>query len=328
MIVDCAVYSNGQRRPDRLALEDAFEAAREPGSFVWIGLFEPTAEELDGVRDEFALHDLAVQDAVRAHQRPKIEVYGGDLFVVLKTARYLDTTETVEFAEIQLFVGESYVVSVRHGKGSALADVRLELEAHPDRLRIGPMAVLYAVLDRVVDDYRPVIEGLDNDIDEIETAVFDPERPRRADPSRRIFKLKREVQDFNRNAGPLVEAVHRLADPNGSLPGWHPDLAPYFRDVEDHLHRIVAEIDNFSVLLSDALDANLAQVSIRQNDDMRRITALVALGAVPTVTGAVYGMNFEHMPELGWSLGYPLVMVLNLVACVALYLRFRRAGWL
>jgi len=326
VIVDCAVYDHGVRRPGRLRVEEALEAAREPGSFVWIGLHEPTPSEFDAVRHEFALHELAVEDAVKAHQRPKLEVYGSDLFVVLKTARYVDESETVEFAEIQLFVGEDYVVAVRHGAGSSLGSVRANLESDPEQLRLGPVAVLHAVIDRVVDDYEPVIAGLDNDIREIEAEVFDADRARRADPSRRIFKLKREVLDFHRHTKPLVEALERLQ--NGAVPHAPAHLQAYFRDVHDHLLRVVGEIENFRDLLSDALNANLAQVSVRQNDDMRRISAWVAVAAVPTVIGAIYGMNFRHMPELDWQLGYPGALAVTGLICLFLFSRFKKAGWL
>ena len=248
---------------------------------MWIGLHEPTPDEFEAVRLEFALHELAVEDAIAAHQRPKLEVYDDDLFVVLKTARYDDRSETVEFAELQLFVGASYVVSVRHGEASALADVRRNIEADLERIRCGPMAVLHAVIDHVVDDYAPVISGLDNDMAEIEDAVFATDRARGFDPSQRIFKLKREVLDFHRNIEPLLEPLCRLAA--GQLPGAHPELASYFRDVEDHLHRVVSAISHYRDLLSDVLDANLAQVTVRQNDDMRTISAWLAIGGFPTV---------------------------------------------
>ena len=326
MIVDCAVYDNGVRRAGVLELDQALDAAGERGSFTWIGLHEPSPTEFDAVRAEFGLHDLAVEDAVKAHQRPKLEVYGHDLFVVLKTARYLDASETVEFAEIQLFVGRNFVVAVRHGEASALADTRRFLEADPERLAHGPMAVLHAVMDRVVDDYLPVIAGLDNDVREIEVDVFSSSTAHRADPSQRIFKLKREVLDFHRHTKPLLEALERLHA--GRVPGTGETIEPYFRDVHDHLLRVVADIENFRDLLSDALNANLAQVSVRQNDDMRKISAAVAIGGVPTVVGAIYGMNFEHMPELNWRYGYPMVLVLCTVVCLLLYRRFKKSGWL
>ena len=326
MIVDCAVYTDGLRRPGRLEVSEALEAALEPDSFVWIGLHEPEPEEFKAVQEELHLHELAVEDALHAHQRPKLEVYDDDLFVVLKTARYDDAMESVEFSELQLFVGARYVVTVRHGRASALAQVRATIEKDLTRIRCGPMAVLHAVIDRVVDDYVPVVEGLDTDMAEIEDAVFDINRPRGFDPSQRIYKLKREVLDFLRNTEPLLDALSSLA--SGQLPGAHPELHSYFRDVEDHLTRVVTSIHHARELLSDALDANLAQVTTRQNDDMRTISAWVAIGGVPTVIGAIYGMNFEHMPELSWRFGYAIALVVMAVLCFGLYRRFKRIGWL
>jgi magnesium transporter len=217
-------------------------------------------------------------------------------------------------------------VSVRHGEASALAEVRRTVERDLARMRCGPMAVLHAVIDRVVDDYGPVIEGIDNDLAEIEAEVFDANRARGVDPSQRIFKLKREVLDLHRNTEPFLDPLNRLAA--GNLPGAHPELGTYFRDVEDHLNKVIASAAQFRVLLSDALDANLALVTTRQNDDMRTISAWVAIGGFPTVVGAVYGMNFEHMPELDWWLGYPIVMVAMIAVCLYLYRRFKRIGWL
>ena len=327
VIVDCAVYTDGKRRDGKLPLREALEASKEPDSFVWLGLHEPSHEEFESVRDEFDLHPLAVEDAVTAHQRPKLEVYDDDLFVVLKTARYDEPSETVEFAELQLFIGASYVVTVRHGKASALAEVRRTIEDDLSRIRCGPMAVLHAVMDRVVDDYTPVMDGIDNDMAEIEDAVFAADRPRGAeDPSRRIFKLKREVLDFYRNTEPLLEPLGRLAA--GQLPGAHPELGSYFRDVEDHLKREVSAIARVRDLLSDALDANLAQVTVRQNDDMRKISAWVAIGGFPTVVGAIYGMNFHNMPELDTRFGYYTVLVVMAAICFFLWRRFKKIGWL
>ena len=326
MIVDKAVYTNGRRRPGTLELMDALEATSDPDSFVWIGLFEPSEEEFETVRRELDLHDLAVEDAITAHQRPKLEVYDEDLFVVLKTARYDDELETIEFAELQLFIGPSYVVTVRHGEASALSQVRVAVERDIERMRCGPMAVLHAVADRVVDDYMPVIDGLDNDMAEIESTVFTPNRPRGYDPSERIFKLKREVLELYRNIDPLLEPLAKLV--GGSLPRHHPELGTYFRDVEDHLTREVAALAHLRDLLSDALDANLAQVTVRQNDDMRTISAWLAIGGFPTVVGAIYGMNFEHMPELGTRYGYFVVMGVMAGLCFWLYRRFKRVGWL
>lgn len=323
MIVDCAVYDHGQRRPGTLDLASAFESAREDGSFVWIGLHEPTSEEFEAVAKEFGLHNLAVEDAVKAHQRPKVEVYDGNLFVVLKTARYIDESETVEFAEIMLFIGDGYLVSVRHGSGSALGEVRRGVEKVPELLRCGPIAVMHAIIDRVIDDYTPVIDGIDNDIQEVEAEVFTETH---ANPARRIYKLKREVLDLHRNTLPLLEPLEQLAA--GRLPFNHQELSPFFRDVADHLERVVARVEDFRVLLTDAFDAYLSQVTVRQNDDMRKMSAWLAIGAFPTVVGAVYGMNFKHMPELGWRFGYPLVLGFTLLVCMLLYRRFKRVGWL
>ncbi len=324
VIVDCAVYEEGLRRPGMVAFDAALETGRDaPGSFVWIGVAEPTADEFDAVQKEFELHPLAVEDAIKAHQRPKIEVYGDSLFVVLKTARYDDEAEAVQFGEIQVFCGNGFVVSVRHGRGSPLGAVRQKLEEFPERMACGPSAVLHAICDRVVDEYAPVLSGLDDDIAEIEGEVFTHER---ANPTERIYKLKREVAQFHRNTKPLVEALNRLAQ--GHVPGSQPAMATYFRDVHDHLLRVVGEIEDKRDVLSDALNANLAQVSVRQNDDMRTMSAWVAIAAVPTVLGAIYGMNFDSMPELHHRLGYPAVLLAMALLCWAIWRRFKRIGWL
>jgi magnesium transporter len=323
MIVDLAVYTNGVRRPQELALANASEACQQPDSFVWLGLFEPSFDEFDEVREQFGLHGLAVEDAVRAHQRPKVETYGDSLFVVLRTARYIDESETVEFGEIQVFVGECFVVSVRHSEASKLKVVRHAIEQQPDLLSSGPSAVLYAIVDRVVDDYLPVIDGIEHDLREVEAQVFTPER---TNPAERIFKLKREVLDFQRNSEPLLEALEILRD--GSMALVEPEMNDYFRDVEDHLLRFVARINSLAALLSDALSANLAHVSVRQNDDMRTISAWVAIAVIPTVFAGIYGMNFEHMPELGHTWGYPAVLAVMFTVCSFAWWRFKRAGWL
>ena len=323
MIVDCAVYEHGRRRGGRLALEDAYEAGREDGAFVWIGLHEPTAEEFDSVRREFDLHELAVEDAIKAHQRPKLELYDGTIFIVLKTVRYVDPEEVVDFGEILLFVGEGFVVSVRHGEATSLHGVRLEIERRPELLRCGPGAVLHAILDRVVDDYQPAIDGLADDVDEVEDEVFSG---RRTNPAERVYKLKREVLEFIRAVAPLVDPVERLA--GGQFDLIHPEVREYLRDVNDHLLRAREQLEGFSDLLTSVLQANMSQVSVRQNEDMRRISAWVAIIAVPTMIAGIYGMNFEHMPELSWSLGYPVVVGVMLLICASLYSYFRRSGWL
>lgn len=323
MIVDLAVYTDGCRRAGDLGLQEAFEAGRPADSFVWLGLHEPTLAEFDAAIKEFGLHELAVNDAIEAHQRPKVEVYDDSLFVVLKTARYDDATETVEFAELQLFVGDGFVVTVRHGQASALREVRAALECNTEVLTLGPSAVLHAVVDHVVDGYQPVIDGIDNDLVEVEREVFSDARSNSAE---RIFKLKREVLEFYRNTQPLVEGLEQLR--GGHLPQIADGLSDYFRDVEDHLLRVVSRIEALGALLSDALDANTAAISVRQNEDMRTISAWVAIAAIPTMIGGIYGMNFENMPELRTEYAYFIVLGTMALLCALAYWRFRRSGWL
>jgi len=323
VIVDCAVYENGVRRQGELALADALEASREAGNFVWIGLHEPTADEFEAVKDEFELHELAVEDAIKAHQRPKIEVYDDMLFVVLKTAWYEEDVEEVHLGDILLFLGDSYVVTVRHGRASGLADVRKRLEGDPALLRCGPGAVLYAILDRIVDDYKPVINGLENDISEVEGEVFSASR---TNPAERIYFLKREALEFHQAVAPLITPVDRLA--RGGYDHIHEDIRPYFRDIHDHLLRTVDTLVGFRDLLTSVLDANLTQVNVRQNEDMRKISAWVAILAVPTMIAGVYGMNFEHMPEIKYRYGYYVILGVMFVACGTLYRQFKKSGWL
>jgi magnesium transporter len=322
MIVDCAVYEDGRRRAGQLALEDAYEAGNRENAFVWLGLHAPSEEEFDSVRREFDLHELAVEDAIKAHQRPKLEVYGDTLFVVLKTARDVPAEDALEFGEVLLFVGDGFIVSVRHGE-SALHDARLQMEKRPDLLRCGPGAALYAIVDRVVDDYMPVIDALDADIKAVEEAVFSPER---GNPAEHIYKLKREVLELDAAVSPLVDPLDRLA--RGGHPLVHDELRTYFRDVHDHLLRVVREVAGFRDLLTSVLTANLTQVGVRQNEDVRKISAWAAIIAVPTAIAGIYGMNFEHMPELEWTFGYPLVLAVIALGCVGLYAYFRRVGWL
>ena len=324
MIVDCAVYTEGKRHPGVLQVEDALEAARSTvDSFVWIGLHEPSEEEFDLVAAEFQLHPLAVEDAVTAHQRSKLESYGDCLFLVFKTARYDDAREIIEFSELQLFAGHGFVITVRHGLASALAPVRRQLEDEPDRMALGPTAVVHAILDRVVDDYVPVLDGLDQDIVEIETQVFSPER---TNPAERIYKLKRQVLDLYRNVEPLLEPLERLQA--GGRKVGSVDLGPYFRDVYDHLRREVGRIEIQRELLSEVLNVNLTHVSVQQNEDMRRISGWVAIVAVPTLLAGLWGMNFEQMPELEWAFGYPIAIAVMFLVDALLYWRFRAVKWI
>jgi len=322
VIVDCALYEQGHRERS-LTLDDVdLVRAEEPDGFIWIGLHEPTPAEFEQVEAEFGLHELAVEDAISAHQRPKLEVYDDTLFIVLKTAVYIDETEAVELGEIQLFIGKGFIVIVRHGQATGLRGVRSRLELEPDTLGQGPVAVLHAVLDAVVDDYEPVMDGIEDDIGEVELEVFGEAH---TNPAERIYKLKREVLEMRQATVPLVDPLDRLVAEEIPL---GEGMAEYFRDVHDHLLRIVDRINTDNDLLTSALEANLAQISVRQNEDMRKISAWVAIGVVPTVVGAIYGMNFDHMPELGWEYGYPLVLAVTAVGCLLLYRMFRRIGWL
>jgi magnesium transporter len=322
VIVDMAVYERGVRRPGELDLDDAYDACRQGEAFAWIGLYEPTEAEFDSVRREFDLHELAVEDAIKAHQRPKLEVYDDILFVVLKTVSYLEEIEQVIFGEVQIFVGDTFVVTVRHGE-TELHEVRLRMEERPDLLKLGPSAALYAIIDRVVDDYAPVIAALEQDIRDVETEVFSGSR---SNPAERIYKLKREVLQLYGAIAPLVDPVDRLA--RGGFQFVADELGPYFRDVEDHLIRFVRVVEGFRDSLTSILTANLTQASVRQNEDVRKISAWAAIIAVPTLISGVYGMNFEHMPELGWTLGYPFALLLMAVPCYVLYRKFKHSGWL
>jgi magnesium transporter len=326
MIVDCAIYEDGRRRVEdrRMTVTDVYKASqRSDGAFVWIGLYTPTEHEFDSLRREFDLHELAVEDAIKAHQRPKLEVYGDTLFVVLKTARYVDPDEVVEFGEILIFMGADFVITVRHGEASELHGVRARMEENAELLRHGPSAVLHAVVDKVVDDYVPALEGLEEDVNEVERDVFSPERN---NPAERIYKLQREVQEFSQATSSLIDPVDRLS--RGSYDHVHGEVQTYFRDVYDHLVRVSEQLEGSHQLLTGALQANLAQVTVRQNEDVRKISAIVAILAAPTMIAGIYGMNFEHMPELTWTFGYPLIIGVMLVICFGLYRYFKNAGWL
>jgi magnesium transporter len=323
VIVDSAVYEGGRRLDGDVGVHDAMEACRKEGAFTWIGLFEPSEDEFESIRTEFDLHPLAVEDAIHAHERPKLEVYGDMVFIVLKTARYVDPTEVIKLGEILIFLGYDYIITVRHGEASELGGVRRQLEENPDLLQHGPGAVLHAIVDRVVDDYAPAIAGLGEDIDQVEDQVFSGLRINVAE---RIYKLKREVLQFGHAVGPLVDPVDRLA--RGKYGVIHPEVRTYFRDVNDHLLRAHDQLESYRDLLTSILQANLTQVGVRQNEDMRKISAYVAMAAVPTLIAGIYGMNFDHMPELGWEFGYPLALALMAIIVASLFWRFKRAGWL
>jgi magnesium transporter len=322
VIVDCAVYSAGRRHERERSLAGLRSEATAAGGFAWVGLAEPTPEEFDRVAREFLLHELAVEDAVKAHQRAKLERYGDTLFLVVKTARYVGSEEVVEVGEIMAFLAPDFLITVRHGEAGGLGGVRERLERDDRALALGPAAALHALLDRVVDAYAPVVEGVREDIEEVEAEVFRPG----GGNVQRIYKLRREVLEFHRATAPLGPALVELATAG---PPWIPDeLAPYLRDVADHAARVVEQNDSFAALLASILQANLTRVSVRQNEDMRRISAWVAIIAVPTMIAGIYGMNFDHMPELEWRFGYPAVLIVIASACGYLYVRFRRSGWL
>jgi magnesium transporter len=323
MIVDCAVYTDGLRRPGRLEVSEALEAALEPDSFVWIGLHEPEPEEFKAVQEELHLHELAVEDALHAHQRPKLERYDDGIFLVLKTLWYVDEHDAVETGEINLFVGRDFVISVRHGEGTQLHTARMDLEQQTAVLGHGPSAVVYAICDRVVDSYEEVGRALEIDVDEVEASVFSTERTH---DSRRIYVLKRELAEMRRAVNPLKEPMKRFA--TGSVPTVSQEAAPFFRDVADHLIRVSETIETLDSLLSTAFDAHLARIGVEQNEDMRKISAWVAIAAVGTLVAGVYGMNFTHMPELSWRYGYPYALGLMVVSAVALYRLFKKSGWL
>jgi magnesium transporter len=330
-IVDCAVYRDGERQPGECTWQEAHDDVLSKGSgFVWIGLHEPTERQLEGIAERFGLHPLAVEDAVVAHQRPKLERYDDMLFAVVKTVHYDDAqphgaaAEVVETGEVMVFLGANYVITVRHGEHSALRSMRKRLEQNTELLALGPSVVLHAILDRVVDEYLAVAAALQADIDEIEVSVF--AGANRAADTNRMYSLKREVLALRRSAAPLLNALGRLSDQ--PLAEVHPDVREYFRDVSDHLLEVVELVASFDDLLNNLVTANLAQVSVVQNEDMRKISAWVAIAAVPTMVAGIYGMNFDNMPELHWRFGYPLVVGVVTLVCLGLFRAFKRNGWL
>jgi magnesium transporter len=334
-VIDWAAYIDGKR----VSTETVAEAVRlvRDGArtskadsvaggtdFVWVGLHEPHAGELEQLAEVFGLHPLAVEDAIHAHQRPKLERYDDVQFFVLKTVGYVGRSngvEAVETGEIMIFCGRDFVVTVRHGTHGELAPVRRALEESPDRLALGPAAVLHAVADRVVDDYMCVAEGVQQDIDEVEEAVFSPERTNEAS---RIYRLKREVIQLKRAVGPLASPLRNLVG-RRFVPA---EIREYFRDVEDHLTRVREQVESCDELLTPILQAHMTQVTVDDNQDMRKISAWGAILMVPTAIAGIYGMNFKHMPELQWVFSYPAVLTLIALCCVMLYRGFRRNGWL
>jgi magnesium transporter len=321
--MDQAVYRQGRRMPCS-DLSDELAAVREAGhGWIWIGLKDPTDAEFDLVKDELQLHPLAVEDAVTGHQRPKLEVYDASLFVVVKPLRYIEATSDIETGEVMVFLGDRFVVTVRRGEAGPLAAVRRLIESDPVRLNLGPIAVLHGVMDAVVDNYDLIDKEIQDDMEALEAGVFADQR---GSDAQEIYALKREVLEMRRAAQPLVEPVRRLSEDN--VPHVPEVARPFFRDVGDHLLRSVDHIESYDRLLSDILSAHLAQVSVRQNDDMRKISAWVAIAAVPTMIAGIYGMNFTHMPELHLWWGYPAALALMATICAGLFRAFKRSGWL
>ncbi|MFF3402857.1 magnesium and cobalt transport protein CorA [Streptomyces sp. NPDC002659] len=337
-VVQAALYRDGRRvaTPDSLA--QTFRQLREyPDGMAWIGLHRPTEAEVLSLAEEFDLHELAVEDALEAHQRPKLERYGETLFVVLRAARYLDAQEEVEFGELHVFVGRDFLITVRHGAAPDLSAVRHRMEKTPELLALGPEAVLYAILDAVVDGYAPVVAGVQNDIDEIETEVFG------GDPavSRRIYELSREMVEFQRATRPLVGMLHALMAGFAKY-GTDEELQRYLRDVADHVTHTSERVDGFRQALADILTVNatlvtqqqneemraMAEAGIEQNEEIKKISSWAAILFAPTLVGTIYGMNFETMPELKWAAGYPFAILLMAVVCVSLYFIFKRRDWL
>jgi magnesium transporter len=324
MIVTCAAYRDGRRLDQGQVPIHEAAAARAQHDFVWLELVDPPEEELETAREQFGLHELAVEDSIRWHQRPKIEQYADSLFVVLRTATYDTERSEVEPGEIHLFIGRDYVIVVRKGGDPAdLDQIRARAERRPELMKLGPGAVLYAVMDEVVDDYAPVVEEISADIDDVEAAVFSESRQ---DTTKQIYRLKREVLELRHATAPLLDPLERLQ--RGHFPQIHRDLWAYFRDVHDHVQRADERIEAFRDLLTGTLQANAAQVSVRQNEIVRKISGWAAIIAVPTLITGVYGMNFEHMPELRWTLGYPYALTLMVALAGALYLLLRRVRWL
>ncbi|NUT31605.1 MAG: magnesium/cobalt transporter CorA [Hamadaea sp.] len=328
-IVDCALYTDGARRPGEIDYSSALTMARqEPDSFVWLGLNTPSAEEMAGIADAFGIHELAVSDVVNAGQRAKLERYEGLTFLVLRSARYVphealsEHVEVVETGQVMLLIGEHFVITVRHGEACTLRGVRRDLELRPELLRLGPWAVAYAVTDHVVDLYVDAAERLEDDLDAVEEAVFSRDGSAQV---QQIYQLKREMVEFKRAVLPLQRPIMALVAEHSEV---GKELRQYFRDVQDHLTRTVEQIASFDDLLHSILQARLAQVSVEQNNDMRKIASWAGIAAFWTAVAGIYGMNFDNMPELHWRYGYPIIFAFMVGGSIFLYRLFRRSGWL
>ncbi|NOT28473.1 MAG: magnesium/cobalt transporter CorA [Acidobacteria bacterium] len=322
-VIDCAAYTDGRRIAD-LAIEQIRAALMRTDQFVWLGLYEPDRAILRQVQEQFQLHDLAIEDAYDAHQRPKVEQYEDSLFVVLRTAQMVRSPRHLEFGETHVFVGSNYVITVRHGSLRSHVGVRHRCESTPQQLAKGPGFVLYSLMDFVVDQYLPIVAEIEEEVQEVEDALL--EDPSSAAATHRIYRLKRELLALRRAVAPLAEVANRFT--RSDLPHVSDDTRPYFRDIYDHVLRLNETIDMQRELLTTALEAHLSLMSVAQNEHMKRITAWAAMIAVPTMIAGIYGMNFAHMPELQWDYGYYVSLAVMGLASVGLFLGFRRSGWL
>ncbi len=322
-IVNCAAYMEG-RRVSNVILEDVSEVLKLPDQFVWIGLHEPSEEVLRQVQEEFGLHDLAIEDAHRAHQRPKLETYGDSLFIVLRTAQMNAQEQHIDFGETHFFVGANFIVSVRHGSSLSYAEVRARCESKPNLLRKGPAFALYALMDSIVDQYFPVVHDLEQQLEEIEEKIFDslPSRETTA----QIYHLKRELLDVKRAVSPLIDICNRLVRFDFDL--IPEDTRTYFRDIYDHAIRINEMVDNTRELLSTALEANFSLISISQSEVGKKFAGWAAIIGVPTMIAGIYGMNFQFLPGADWEYGFVVVLALTFGSCIGLFIFFRRLGWL
>ena len=323
-VVNCVAYDTRGFRVGEVPIEDISEVMKNPDRFVWVGLQEPSAELLKQIQEEFGLHDLAVEDALRAHQRPKIERYEGSLFIVLRTVEMLPGQKEVSFGETHLFVGPRYLVSVRHGSTMSHVDLRLRCESAPSLMAQGPGFAMYALMDFIVDRYFPVVDTLEDQLEKLEEEVFQDRFDR--ETTSRIYELKRELLGVKRAVSPLVDVCNQLM--RFDLDLIPEKTKPYFRDVYDHVVRINEMVDNLRELLTAALEANLSMVTVAQNEITKQLAAWAAIIALPTMVAGIYGMNFKFMPELDWRFGYPAIMGGIVLMCGFLYWRFKRAGWL
>ena len=321
-IVNCALYTDG-RRTANIQLKNAGDILKQTEGFVWIGLHEPQEETLQLVQQEFGLHDLAIEDAHRAHQRPKVEIYGNSVFIVLRTAQ-INSEHHIEFGETHFFLGNNFIITVRHGSSISYADVRTRCENTPHLLGKGQGFALYAVMDAIVDQYFPVVHVMEEELEQLEHKIF-KEKPSR-ETTEYIYHLKHELLEVKRAIFPLVEICNRLMRFDFNYIS--EDTRPYFRDIYDHAMRINEMIDNSRELLNTALEANFSLISISQSEVSKKFAGWAAIIGVPTMVAGIYGMNFNDMPELRWHYGYPVVLSVTIGLCVVLYLLFKRSGWL